>query len=407
MKMKLIALGLFALTAVAVVYFPDVRGHSTVGVVPPPVQPTIQPIVAPVLQSQAPKIEVVFVLDTTGSMGGLIQAAKDKIWSIASSMASAQPAPEIKMGLVAYRDRGDEYVTRVIDLSADLDSMYATLIDFSADGGGDGPESVNKALHDAIHDISWSQDPNSYQVVFLVGDAPPHMDYQDDVQYPQTLAAAASRGIVVNTIRCGEDPQTELQWRQIASLTQGAYFSVEQAGSAIAMVTPFDDELAQLSASLDDTRLYYGSDEEREVKQRKIEATDKLHAFASTSAKARRATFNASVSGAANQFGDGDLVADVAAGRVDLKELDSGLLPEPLKALAPEERNEVVQESVRRRDDLKRQIGELAQRRDSYLASEVEASGEKEKSLDYRLFDTVRAQAEKKGLEYDAASPKY
>jgi Mg-chelatase subunit ChlD len=390
MKMKLFAVSLFTLTTLAVVYFPDVRGHANVRVAP----------------ITAAKIEVVFVLDTTGSMDGLIQAAKDKIWSIASSMASAQRAPEIKMGLVAYRDRGDDYVTRVIDLSDDLDSVYATLIDFEAEGGGDGPESVNEALYDAIHDISWSQDPNSYQVVFLVGDAPPHMDYADEVKYPQTLALAARRGIVVNTIRCGEDPATEQQWQQIAALTQGAYFSVEQAGSAIAMTTPFDEELAGLSASLDDTRLYYGSDQERDAKQLKIIATDKLHAEASMAAKARRAVFNASPSGAVNQFGDGDLVADVAVGRVDLHKLDTGLLPETLQAMAPAARSEMVLEHVRRRDELQRQIGELSKQRENFLASEVEASGKKEQSLDYRLFDTVRGQAEKKGLEY-GETPKY
>jgi hypothetical protein len=83
-------------------------------------------------------------------MGGLIQAAKEKIWSIASTMAAAQPAPQIRMGLVAYRDRGDDYVTRVVDLTADLDSVYAALMQFEAGGGGDGPESVNQALADAL-----------------------------------------------------------------------------------------------------------------------------------------------------------------------------------------------------------------------------------------------------------------
>ena len=69
------------------------------------------------MANEQSRIDVVFVLDTTGSMGGLIQAAREKIWSIATTMASAQSAPEIRMGLVAYRDRGDAYVTRVVDLS--------------------------------------------------------------------------------------------------------------------------------------------------------------------------------------------------------------------------------------------------------------------------------------------------
>ena len=239
MKSIIIAAGFFALTAAAIVFYPHASVHGTVRHVPPPDDGInlIQPV-------ERPRIEVVFVLDTTGSMSGLIQAAKDKIWSIASTMASAQPAPEIRMGLVAYRDRGDAYVTRVIDLSDDLDSMYATLLDFEAAGGGDGPESVNQALFDAVNGISWSQDDDVYQVVFLVGDAPPHMDYQDDVKYPVTLAEAARRGIVVNTIRCGNDTHTEIEWRAIAAATQGAYFTVDQSGGAIAMTTPFDAELA-------------------------------------------------------------------------------------------------------------------------------------------------------------------
>jgi len=172
------------------------------------------------------------------------------------------------------------------------------------------------------------------------------------------------------------------------------------------MATPFDEQLARLSASLDSTRLYFGTDAERDLKAGKIRATDKLHAHASTAAQARRAAFNASASGAANQFGDGDLVAEVAAGRVDLQTLDPALLPPALQAMAPAEREQVVEKSARRRDELTRQIGELAQQREQFLAGKVEASGKKEESLDYRLFETVRAQAEKKGLADDQA-PKY
>src|SRR5690606_8347131 len=167
MNMKILALGLLVATGAAVVVAPSLRSNATVLADLPPAR--TQP-------HTAPKVDAVFVLDTTGSMSGMIDAAKEKIWSIATTMAQAQPTPEIRMGLVAYRDRGDAYVTQVVDLGADLDSLYATLMDFSAEGGGDGPESVNRALYDAVHEMSWSQDTSSYRVVFLVGDAPPHMD---------------------------------------------------------------------------------------------------------------------------------------------------------------------------------------------------------------------------------------
>src|SRR5437764_14212279 len=100
-----------------------------------------------------PKVEVVFVLDTTGSMGGLIDAAKQKIWSISNQIAAGQPAPQVKIGLVAYRDRGDEYVTRVYPLTDDLDAVHTNLMGFKAKGGGDFPESVNEALHVAVTKI--------------------------------------------------------------------------------------------------------------------------------------------------------------------------------------------------------------------------------------------------------------
>ena len=208
MKTNILVTGIVLATVGAVLLYPTIRGNAA-GTPPP------RDVIAPL---GAKRVEVVFVLDTTGSMSGLINAAQEKIWSIASTLAQAQQAPEISMGLVAYRDRGDAYVTQVIDLNRDLDSMYAKLMDFAADGGGDGPEAVNEALEAAIHRMSWSQDQSTYKVVFLVGDAPPHMDYQDDVKYPQVVAAAAAKGIVVNTIQCGSMSDTVAPWQHIASL---------------------------------------------------------------------------------------------------------------------------------------------------------------------------------------------
>ncbi|MEW8193052.1 MAG: vWA domain-containing protein [Candidatus Thiodiazotropha sp.] len=254
MKSKIIAAALFTFTAGGIAFYPALKEVAAVNM------PQPDPIQVPAVHTNSqerPKIEVVFALDTTGSMGGLIQASKEKIWSIASTMAQAQPAPEIKMGLVAYRDRGDSYVTQVVDLSEDLDSVYATLMDFRAEGGGDGPESVNQALHDAVNNISWSQGKDAYRVVFLVGDAPPHMDYQDDVKYPQTLKVANAKGIVVNTIQAGNSAPTRLVWSKIARAGLGEYAQVAQDGNAVAISTPFDEKLASLSKKLDETRLYY------------------------------------------------------------------------------------------------------------------------------------------------------
>jgi len=395
MNTKLLAIALFSLTAGAVALYPSLKSGATVGGSPPDNPQTVT----------QPKIEVVFVLDTTGSMSGLIATAKEKIWSIATSMAQADQAPQISMGLVAYRDRGDDYVTRIVDLSPDLDSMYAALMDFNADGGGDGPESVNEALHDAIHSMSWSQDPSSYKVVFLVGDAPPHMDY-NEVGYPDIVAAAAARGIVVNTIQCGDVQQTVHAWTEIARLGNGRYFQVEQAGNAVAFATPFDEDIALLSAELDQTRLYYGSDEQRAAMDLKMSATEKLHEFASLASRARRAVFNASVSGAANLFGERDLIDDVENGRIDLSDIPEEELPEAVLAVPKENQQALVDETAERRAGLQERIEVLAGQRDEFLADKVERIGGAADSLDRQIYDVVREQAAPKGLVYEDG-PKY
>ena len=399
MNSKLVALALLGVTATGVVLYPAHQNAGAANSAPP------DP--GAVLSSDRPKVEVVFVLDTTGSMGGLIQAAKEKIWSIATTMAQAQPAPEIRIGLVAYRDRGDSYITRVVDLSTDLDSLYATLMEFQAQGGGDGPESVNRALYDAVHNISWSRDNTAYRVMFLVGDAPPHMDYQDDVRYPVTLAAARQRGIFVNAVQCGSGSDTARAWQQIAQLGQGEYLQVEQGGGAVAIATPFDEKLATLSAQLDDTRLYYGSDVEKQRQQRKLEATEKLHAASSVTSRARRATFNASASGTVNLLGDGELVEDVASGRVDLSSIEREALPASLQAMSPRERRALIEETAGQRDALKDEIRQLAEQRATYLKQKVEEAGGAPESLDAKIYSAIRAQAAEKGLQYEAGGPSY
>ncbi|TDJ34299.1 MAG: VWA domain-containing protein [Gammaproteobacteria bacterium] len=391
MKTKLTGFALFLMTLGAVVYYPQIMAKNI------PVNP---PLSHHIIASQNPKIDVVFVLDTTGSMSGLIQTAKEKIWSIATTMASAQPTPEIRIGLVAYRDRGDQYVTKVIDLSDDLDSVYAALMDFEAGGGGDSPESVNKALYDAVHHMSWSEGEQAYQVVFLVGDAPPHMDY-NEVRYPEIVASALEKGIVINTIQCGEIPSTVGPWTQIASLGAGSFFQVEQAGGAVAFTTPFDDEIAKLSAMLDDTRLYYGSEEEKARMLKKVAATDKMELHASVATRARRGVFNAAAGGRTNLLGENELVDAVASGTIALDELAPEDLPEALKPMAPAEQQAFVAQLANERADLKRQIQKLSGDRDDYIAVKVDEAGGMKDSLDQLLYEAVKEQAAKAGFKYE------
>jgi Mg-chelatase subunit ChlD/cell division protein FtsB len=405
MKSKIAAVAIFVFTAGGIAFYPAMKNMAAV--VEPPSQPVNHLPEERPDTLQRPKVEVVFALDTTGSMGGLIQAAKEKIWSIATTLAQAQPAPEIRLGLVAYRDRGDDYTTQVTDLSSDLDSVYATLMDFSAEGGGDGPESVNQALAEAVGQISWSSDQSAYKVIFLIGDAPPHMDYENDVKYPQTLATAKAKGIVVNTILAGSDMNTGGIWKRIAQAGNGHYTQVAQDGNAVAIATPYDDRLAALSAQLDETRLYYGSTEEKAKSELKLAATKKLHEKASVASRARRATFNVSKSGKDNLLGEGELVEDVTSGRVDLDKLAPQSLPTPLQAMSPEEQKALIGKTAKRRAELKQEIDQLAKQRTRFLYDKVEARGGASESLDQKLYEAIRDQSSSKGMSFESEAPAY
>ncbi len=391
MKTKFLALTLIAATAISIAVFPSIKKANAITAIP---------------GEQTHSIEVVFVLDTTSSMSGLIQAAKEKIWSIASTMASAQQSPDIKMGLVAFRDRGDAYVTKVLDLSEDLDSMYAQLMDFKAQGGGDGPESVNQAMDDAINAISWSRDNSVYKVAFLIGDAPPHMDYQDDVKFPETLQIAKRKGIVVNTIQSGQQRVTAPVWQKIAQLGYGEYFQVENSGNAVALSTPFDKKLSDLAASLEDTRIFYGDPKQRELQAKKANASKKLRKEMSESALARRSAFNATASGEANFLGNSELVDAITSGRVDLDDIADEELPASLSAMKSEEQEIHIAKQARRRDQIKQEIQKLSESRQRYIKAQLAPEAAVE-SLDEKIYSAVKNQAKAKGLIYESDSAEY
>ncbi len=219
-----------------------------------------------------PVIEVVFVLDTTGSMGPLIEGAKRKIWSIATTLIDCSPDAEIRMGLVAYRDIGDDYVTKTFDLTTDIQGLYADLLQLRARGGGDWPESVNEALFVGVTKMNWSRGRESTRIIFLVGDAPPHMDYAQDMKYPEVLRLARARDITVNTVQAGSARDTERYWREIAQMGRGEYMSIPQDGGKIVVIeTPYDREIIELQGRINRTVVPYGSPTQQRTTRGRLE----------------------------------------------------------------------------------------------------------------------------------------
>ena len=361
-------------------------------------RPALQPLPAPIEAIQAaPRVEVAFVLDTTGSMAGLIEGAKQKIWSIANQLASGAPTPEVRMALIGYRDRGDAYVTRVRDLTDDIDAVYAELQGYAAGGGGDTPESVNQALHEAVTRLDWSQDDGVYRVVFLVGDAPPHLDYADDVGFEESVRLAKQRGIVVNTVQCGDLAETTPIWQQIASAGGGHYAAIRQDGGMLAMATPLDAELASLNRELAATLVPYGDAGERA----ELESKRDRAAAAAPATVASRLGFLSKLGGRLNA-GRADLVDAIAGGTASLDDVPEEELPATLLPMAPAEREAYVKEKAERRAHIQAEIDAISKQRDAWVADENArraASGEGD-GFDVKVLESVREQAASAGIAY-------
>lgn len=348
-------------------------------------------VCCPALAAEKPRIEVAFVLDSTGSMGGLIEGAKQKIWSIANDFVSRKPSPDLRIGLVTYRDRGDEYITKSFELTDDIDTVYTNLRSFSAGGGGDGPESVNQALDDAVHKLHWSKGDGSLRVIFLVGDYPPHMDYKNDVKYQVSCQDAARQGIIINTIQCGTESSTTPVWQEIARLSEGQFVQLSQTGDMVAVTTPFDAQIAKLSGEVSTTVVTYGS----ATAQHEAMSKMAMPSASPAPAAADRATYNLRSGGKAIQ-GRGDLLADMKEGTVKLEAVKEADLPEDMKKLTPEQRRSYVQEQQAKRDKINTQLTELSRQRDDYIAAERKKAPANADSFDARVSQIVAEQAAKR-----------
>ncbi len=306
-------------------------------------------------------VDVVFAVDTTGSMGGLLEGAKRTVWSIATHIHKTDPDADLRVGLVAYRDIGDDYVTRDLALTGDLDAVFAELSSYQAAGGGDTPEDVDAALDDTLHKMRWRDDAK--KLVFLVGDAPP-ASRGDVPRFEVSAREAGDRQIIINTIRCGWDHDAELAWQQIASLAHGQFSTIQQDGGVQQIATPYDDKLAELSARIDSTTVIVGDDGDRITYRGHMAA----NMAAPAPAKADRAAYYATKGGpgggarAAN-----DLVGGVLDGTMEPEAVAPTALPEDLRGMD----KPALKAEIKKRGELRKaaqgELTKIAKQRDEYL----------------------------------------
>ncbi|MDX1959016.1 MAG: VWA domain-containing protein [Leptospiraceae bacterium] len=165
-------------------------------------------------------MDIVFIMDTTGSMGGEIARLKATIEIIHLNLSQAKT--KIRFGMVLYKDKNDEYVTEVIPLTEDLKKFQQSLEVVSAAGGGDLPEDLEAGIQDAVEKIKWKED--AVKLGFIITDAPPHLDYKRDFNYVSTIKNAKKKGIKFFSVGTGGlDINGEYVLRQIAQYTYGKY----------------------------------------------------------------------------------------------------------------------------------------------------------------------------------------
>lgn len=343
---------------------------------------------------QRPRVDIVFALDTTSSMSGLIDGAKATIWEVARKAQEGKPAPEVRIGLVAYRDRGDDYVTKVLDLTGDLDLVYARLTELSAGGGGDGPEHVLKGLSDAVNEVHWSADTRAVKLVYLVGDAPPHEDYDDGLTLDGVLRDATKRGIRISAIRCGNDQATLSKWSLIAARTDGEVSTIAQNGGVHAAVTtPYDAELARLNAELARTEVHFGSADERRAAA-EVVATNMA---APAAAQADRAGFYAAkpsgARGSGSASGKKDLVSADPSALAALAEAD---LPEEMQAMSAEARARHIATKRAQREAVLAKIKDANGKRDAHLRAAPKPAASTA-GFDAKVLDSLKKAGAEKG----------
>lgn len=182
---------------------------------------------APAAGAQAPvarDLDVAFVLDTTGSMAEEIREVKERVQQLAEALRAARPGAVVRFGIVAYRDRGDAYVTKSLPFGPDDRASLAFLSGLRAEGGGDGPEDVLGGLAAALDRLDWNASDHADRQVILIGDAPPHLDYADGPTPEDLVRRATEARIVINGIGCRSLPAEGIEFfRRMAYATEGSY----------------------------------------------------------------------------------------------------------------------------------------------------------------------------------------
>ena len=352
-------------------------------------------------KDEQPLIQLAILLDTSGSMSGLIEQAKTELWRIVNEFATAKrdgKRPEFQVALYEYGKSGlsaeGGYIRQIVPLSNDLDKISEELFALKTNGGS---EFCGWVIKEAVRQLEWSTSHKDLKTVYVCGNEP---FTQGQVDYKESCRAAIGKGITVNTIFCGGYQQgVNTQWKDGAMLADGSYASIDHNRKVAHIAAPQDAEIARLGKDLNKTYIAYGA--KGKANSARQDAQDANARKASPAAETQRAVSKATVFYRNDAW---DLVDAVKNGKVKpeaLADIPVADLPEEMREMDAKERQAFVEQNAKQRADVQAKIQKLNAARNKFVANErKKQAADGEETLDQAMSKSLRQQAEKKGFAF-------
>lgn len=350
----------------------------------------------------AQRIQMAILLDTSNSMDGLINQARGQIWKIVNEFATAKSAggtlPDFEVALFEYGnnslDAGGNYIRMVSPFTDDLDKVSQELFGLTTNGG---EEYCGAVIKSAVDRLEWSKSDADLKLIFIAGNEP---FTQGPVEPYENAQAAVQRGITVNTIFCGAQAEgINTGWQKGALLADGSFINIDQNAAAVAIETPQDKKLAELSEKINTTYVFFGTAEERENRKQLQGSQDRAAGRGGSGVAAERAVAKG---GRLYRAEDYDLASAIEKGAVKLEDIKPEMLPEELKGKSPEEIKTYLDSKLAERAKVQAEIAKLAAEREKFLADAVAAQGdEASQTLQSAVIKAVHDQAARKQIDFE------
>jgi hypothetical protein len=360
----------------------------------------VQPVVELPPAETKPLVQMAILLDTSGSMSGLIDQARTELWSIVNEFILAERdgrRPEVQVALYEYGNSRlsaeSGWIRRILPLTTDLDKVSEELFALTTSGG---EEYCGWVIRDATEQLAWSTAPDDLKVIFIAGNEP---FTQGPVDYRQACRAAIAKGIIVNTIHCGTEREgLDGKWKDGAVLADGRHLNIDHNRRVAHIPAPQDREIAELGARLNETYIPYGA--EGGAARLRQRAQDNAAATLSPEAAVQRAVTKSSYNYVNTNW---DLIDAVRANQVDLRQVKKEDLPVNMQGMNAEQRTAYVAAKAGERAEAQARIHKLNEQRARFVAEELKNRGGQADTLGSAAQQAIREQAAKKHFTFKPA----